>query len=199
MSISIIKTPITLINGHKSKWLPAHQPITFEIQRRDATIMQFTGIKENGVITKLRITINWDLNVIQAKAGQRVVIFKPVPITLTIASIISSNVLDVYITSTSQIPTIYNLINFFLTNKNEIYLNPTFGGNLRAFIFQQISTGNLDSLKEDIQYQLGLYFPSVIIGSLNIDSFPDINQINVVLKYNIQETGLSDTVEIVFT
>jgi phage baseplate assembly protein W len=92
-----------------------------------------------------------------------------------------------------------NLINFFLTNKNEIYLNPTFGGNLRAFIFQQINTGNLDSLKEDIQYQLGLYFPSVVIASLNIDSFPDINQINVVLKYNIQDTGLSDTVEIVFT
>jgi phage baseplate assembly protein W len=92
-----------------------------------------------------------------------------------------------------------NLINFFLTNKNEIYLNPTFGGNLRAFIFQQINTGNLDSLKEDIQYQLGLYFPSVIIASLDIDSFPDINQINIVLKYNIQDTGLSDTVEIVFT
>ena len=92
-----------------------------------------------------------------------------------------------------------NLINFFLTNKNEVYLNPTFGGNLRAFIFQQINTGNLDSLKEDIQYQLGLYFPSVVIASLNIDSFPDINQINVVLKYNIQDTGLSDTVEIVFT
>ena len=92
-----------------------------------------------------------------------------------------------------------NLINFFLTNKNEIYLNPTFGGNLRAFIFQQINTGNIDSLKEDIQYQLNLYFPSVIIGSLNIDSFPDINQINVILKYNIKDTGLSDTVEIAFT
>ena len=92
-----------------------------------------------------------------------------------------------------------NLINFFLTNKNEIYLNPTFGGNLRAFIFQQINTGNLDSLKEDIQYQLNLYFPSVIIESLNIDSFPDTNQINIILKYNIQDTGLSDTVEIAFT
>jgi phage baseplate assembly protein W len=92
-----------------------------------------------------------------------------------------------------------NLINFFLTNKNEIYLNPTFGGNLIAFIFQQITTGNLDSLKEDIQYQLNLYFPSVIIESLNIDSYPDINQINVILKYNIKDTGLSDTVEIAFT
>jgi phage baseplate assembly protein W len=92
-----------------------------------------------------------------------------------------------------------NLINFFLTNKNEIYLNPIFGGNLRAFIFQQIDTGNLDSLKEDIQYQIGLYFPSVIIESLNIDSQPDINQINIILKYNIADTGLTDTLEIAFT
>ena len=92
-----------------------------------------------------------------------------------------------------------NLINFFLTNKNEIYLNPTFGGNLRAFIFQQINTGNLDSLKEDIQYQLNLYFPSVIVESLNIDSQPDINQINVILKYNIADTGFTDTLEIAFT
>jgi hypothetical protein len=40
-----------------------------------------------------------------------------------------------------------NLINYFLTNKNEIYLNPTFGGNLRAFIFQQIIQVILDSFK----------------------------------------------------
>jgi phage baseplate assembly protein W len=92
-----------------------------------------------------------------------------------------------------------NLINFFLTNKNEIYLNPTFGGNLRAFIFQQIAEDNLDSLKEDIQYQLGLYFPSVIVESLNIDSQPDINQINIILKYNIADTGFTDQLEIAFT
>jgi phage baseplate assembly protein W len=53
----------------------------------------------------------------------------------------------------------YNLINFFLTNQNERYLNPTFGGNLRAFVFQQISEGNLDSLKEDIQSQFKYIFP----------------------------------------
>lgn len=93
----------------------------------------------------------------------------------------------------------YNLINFFLTNKNERYLNPTFGGNLRAFIFQQITDGNLDSLKEDIQSQLGLYFPSVIVSSLEIDSLPDINQINVILKYSIADTGLTDIIQLAFT
>jgi phage baseplate assembly protein W len=92
-----------------------------------------------------------------------------------------------------------NLINFFLTNKNERYLNPTFGGNLRAFIFQQITDGNTEYLKQDIQNQLGLYFPNVIIGSLNIDSYPDINQISVILTYSIKDTGLTDTIQLAFT
>jgi phage baseplate assembly protein W len=92
-----------------------------------------------------------------------------------------------------------NLINFFLTNQNERYLNPTFGGNLRAFVFQQISDGNLESLKEDIQSQLKLYFPNVVVGSLDIDSIPDAQQVNIILKYNIIDTGLTDTLEIAFT
>ena len=41
-----------------------------------------------------------------------------------------------------------NLINFFLTNPGERYLNPTFGGGLRAFIFEQITSDNLDFLRE---------------------------------------------------
>ena len=39
-----------------------------------------------------------------------------------------------------------NLINYFLTNPGERPLNPSFGGGLRAFIFQQITTDNLDFL-----------------------------------------------------
>jgi phage baseplate assembly protein W len=92
-----------------------------------------------------------------------------------------------------------NLINFFLTNQNERYLNPTFGGNLRAFVFQQISEGNIESLKEDIQSQLKSYFSNVVVGSLDIDSIPDEQQVNIVLKYNIIDTGLTDTLEIAFT
>jgi phage baseplate assembly protein W len=103
------------------------------------------------------------------------------------------------ITYTTREATKSNLINFFLTNKGERYLNPLFGGGLRAFIFQQIDEGNTESLKEDIQQQLGLYFPQIIIGSLNIDSLPDINQINVILTYSIADTGITDTVEIAFT
>jgi phage baseplate assembly protein W len=91
-----------------------------------------------------------------------------------------------------------NLINFFLTNQNECYLNPNFGGNLRAFIFEQISTDNLDGLKEDIQSQLGLYFPNVIISSLDILSSPDTNQISVDFTYSIANTGITDELSLSF-
>ena len=102
-------------------------------------------------------------------------------------------------TYTTQESIKYNLINYFLTNKNERYLNPIFGGNLRAFIFQQITDNNIEYLEQDIQNQIGLYFPNVIIGSLNINSYPDFNQIEVILIYNIKDTGLTDTIQLAFT
>ena len=102
-------------------------------------------------------------------------------------------------TYTTQESIKYNLINFFLTNQPERYLNPTFGGDLRAFIFEQITSGNLDYLKEDIQNQIGLYFPNVIVASLNINSYPDVNQIEVILTYDIKDTGLTDTIQLAFT
>ena len=43
-----------------------------------------------------------------------------------------------------------------------------------------------------------LNFQNVIIGSLDILSYPDINQINVVLKYSIKDTGLTDEIQLAF-
>jgi phage baseplate assembly protein W len=103
------------------------------------------------------------------------------------------------VTYTTQESIKYNLINFFLTNQPERYLNPLFGGNLRAFIFQQISEGNLEYLKQDIQSQLGTYFPNIIIESLNIDPIPDIYQVIIDLKYSIKDTGITDTIQLAFT
>ena len=91
-----------------------------------------------------------------------------------------------------------NLINFFLTNKTERYLNPNFGANLRAFIFEQISNDNISSLKENIQSQLGKFFSNVLVESLEILEYPDRNEINVVLKYSIINTGITDQIEINF-
>lgn len=91
-----------------------------------------------------------------------------------------------------------NLINFFLTNQNERYLNPTFGGNLRATIFEQLSTENLEGLEDLIQSQLKNYFPSVRVESLELLSNPDTNSLVVDLKYNVVDTGIEDEIQLQF-
>jgi phage baseplate assembly protein W len=91
-----------------------------------------------------------------------------------------------------------NLINFFLTNQNERYLNPLFGGNLRAFLFEQIATNNLDFLKQEIQSQLGVYFSNITINQLDILSYPDSNSISVEFSYTINNTNLNDEIQLSF-
>jgi phage baseplate assembly protein W len=103
-----------------------------------------------------------------------------------------------YSTYTTKDAVRNNLLNYFLTNKTERYLNPSFGADLRAFIFEQITDGNLEGLKQDIQSQISLYFPNVIVVSLEILSNNDNNEITVVLKYNIVDTGISDQLQITF-
>ncbi len=92
-----------------------------------------------------------------------------------------------------------NLINFFLTNPGERYLNPTFGGGIRAFIFEQIANDNLDFLKEDISSKINQYFPSIRVGSLEVLSNPDRNEITVKFTYDVVDTGITDEIEIAFT
>ncbi len=91
-----------------------------------------------------------------------------------------------------------NLINYFLTDKYERYLNNNFGANLRAFIFEQIEKGNLTLLKEDIQAKINQYFSNITIESLEINSLPDTNSINIIFQYSIPNTTISDTLEITF-
>jgi len=91
-----------------------------------------------------------------------------------------------------------NLINFFLTNTGERYLNPTFGGNLRAFIFEQLSTENLDGLEDLIQTQLSDNFPNMKVVSLELYSKPNTNTLIVELKYNVVNTGIEDELQLQF-
>jgi len=91
-----------------------------------------------------------------------------------------------------------NLVNWFLTNQGERPLNPNFGGNLRQFLFQQISEDTLEFLEEDIQSQLSTAFPSVIVDSLEVTTNPDYNSITVVLKYSVESTNISDELNITF-
>ena len=92
----------------------------------------------------------------------------------------------------------YNLINYFLTNPGERPGNPTFGGGLRAFIFEQISNSTTDLLKEDIQTKISSEFPTVDVVELNVTVNPDNNEVAVAIFYAIIDTNIEDEVTLNF-
>jgi len=91
-----------------------------------------------------------------------------------------------------------NLINFFLTNPGERYLNPGFGGGLRAFIFEQISTNSIEFLNEDISEKITNSFPNIDVDNLEILREDDNNTIIVSLTYSIANTNIKDNISIQF-
>ena len=91
-----------------------------------------------------------------------------------------------------------NLINFFLTNPGERFLNPSFGGGLRSFIFEQITNGNTNFLTRDIETKLNVFFPTIKVENLEVIKFEDNNTIQIKLKYSIINTNINDNLEIEF-
>ena len=88
-----------------------------------------------------------------------------------------------------------NLINYFLTNPGERPGNPTFGGGLRRFIFEQIASNTLEYLQEDIQAKISAEFPQITLKDLKVlQSTYDIdsNIITVEVYYFINNTGIED-------
>jgi phage baseplate assembly protein W len=89
-----------------------------------------------------------------------------------------------------------NLFNFFLTNKKERFMNSRFGFNLRAFLFEQITSGNTEHLQQDIQSIISQRFKSVKLLDLEIDQNMDDNSLNIKIFYNIVNSDQTETLEL---
>ena len=92
-----------------------------------------------------------------------------------------------------------NLINFLLTNPNERYLNPSFGGGIRRQVFEQITAGNLDALKLLLTNKIRTNFPSIEIADLKVLGDPDAQVVNVSITYNVVNFGITDNLDVIFT
>ena len=85
-----------------------------------------------------------------------------------------------------------NLINYFLTNKGERYLNPSFGSNIRKLLFENINQDSLDDIKDMVSDDISNYFPRVNPIVLELTAAPDSNTVRFYMKYSIQDTNIED-------
>tara|TARA_Y100000310_G_C20396235_1_gene675229 strand:+ start:172 stop:579 length:408 start_codon:yes stop_codon:yes gene_type:complete len=103
-----------------------------------------------------------------------------------------------YSNYTTKESTKYNLNNFFLTNIGERYLFPSFGGNLRDFIFEQNDNISISSLKEIFEISLEEYFPQILVEELEMIPNEELHQLIIRLSYIIRGTGIDDQIEFKF-
>ena len=91
-----------------------------------------------------------------------------------------------------------NLINYFLTGKNERFFNPSFGAGLRSLLFNNITEAELDGIRLQILDDLQLFFPRVEITNLSLIPNADANTIIFSMRYAIKDSNIEDEVIINF-
>ena len=82
-----------------------------------------------------------------------------------------------------------NIRNLIQTEKGERFLQPNLGINLRKFLFEPISLGLEDTIREDVLSTISLWLPFVNVTQLDINLIDSIdrNQIKINVTFNINK------------
>ena len=91
-----------------------------------------------------------------------------------------------------------NIINYFLTDKGERFLNPNFGAGLRAILFQQMTEDSGDEIKHKVTQGVADWFPNVVVNEVKVGNNPDRNTTTIYLRYSVAQTNIQDELVINF-
>jgi phage baseplate assembly protein W len=89
-----------------------------------------------------------------------------------------------------------NLFNFFSTARGERVFNPFFGTALFKIVFEQITPITDDYISQIIEQELSQFFPFVNLVELNITAEEDVNNLFIGMKYQVQNFGILDEINI---
>lgn len=84
-----------------------------------------------------------------------------------------------------------SIINIVLTGNFERPFQPRFGGNIKAFLFENIDINTIDSIRDVIIDVINIYEPrakvlDVVVG----DSATDSNLIRLTITFSMKSTGV---------
>jgi phage baseplate assembly protein W len=90
-----------------------------------------------------------------------------------------------------------NLVNLLLTDIGERVMNPTFGCDLKRFIFEGITEENSSLIVESVTNSINIFVPEVTVTNITVNPNTDYNSIDVDISYilNISQTPDQITVQ----
>jgi len=90
-----------------------------------------------------------------------------------------------------------NMTNLLVTDKGERLFQPNLGINLNKFLFEPMGLEVGLELKEDIEKQLKIWYPFLIIKKIDVLQEPNNNLIKINLVFSYERTpNLEESVQI---
>ena len=85
------------------------------------------------------------------------------------------------------------IVNVLLTNKGERLFNPTYGSDIRSYLFEPLDYGTAAQVNSSILYTLARFEPRINVLSVNtIPNFDD-NGFDVEMTYEIRGSDVPPT------
>ncbi len=78
-----------------------------------------------------------------------------------------------------------SVVNALLTTPGEKILDPTYGVDLRQYLFEPIDDFTTDLIKDDIEIKLPQMEPRIVLKSVNVIADEDNNQYNIELQIDV--------------
>lgn len=91
-----------------------------------------------------------------------------------------------------------NLVNHFLTEKGERFLNPNLGAGLRRLLFDQMTVDKRDEIEAVVRTEISTWFPNLVVNTTQVVASPDTNIVTVYIKYSVTQTNIQDELLINF-
>jgi phage baseplate assembly protein W len=91
-----------------------------------------------------------------------------------------------------------NLVNLLLTDIGERVMNPTFGCDLKRFIFEGITDENASLIAESVTNSINIFVPEVTVTNIAIVPNTDYNLIDVNIDYVLNISNTPDQVTVQF-
>jgi phage baseplate assembly protein W len=77
-------------------------------------------------------------------------------------------------------------------------MNPTFGCNLRKFLFEGITENNIDNLKENLYNSIAMFIPEISVTDIAVIPNNDFNNIDLTISYILIISSTPDQVTVQF-
>ena len=91
-----------------------------------------------------------------------------------------------------------NLLNLLLTDIGERVMNPTFGCNLKRFLFEGITEDNTELLTNNLLESIYLFVPEITVTNIQIVPNTDYNTIALYIDYILNISNTPDQVTVQF-